>query len=84
MRQPKRKPAGRKIIGAERAELGAELRQRYEDDPLLSIAKLAQELGRSPSFVGNLLKEAGTRMRSRAVWPGHVPHRDAQDPVRGR
>lgn len=54
---------GSHITGEARAQLAAELRQKYEAGA--AIRELAVESGRSFGFVNTLLKESGATIRSR-------------------
>jgi hypothetical protein len=54
---------GSRIIGTQRAELAAELSQRYAGGE--SIRAIAAGTGRSFGFVHGLIKEAGVELRSR-------------------
>jgi hypothetical protein len=54
-------PRGPYLRGAERLELAAALKPKYEAGA--SVAELAVETGRSPGTVTGLLRLAGTRMR---------------------
>ena len=67
------------LTGDARTEMAATLKQRYEANPRLSIAKLARELGMTYAFVRVLLIEAGTQIRDQRGWRG-VP--DAQTRTR--
>ncbi|WP_433426303.1 helix-turn-helix domain-containing protein (plasmid) [Microtetraspora malaysiensis] len=52
-----------RVVGEERARLGAELRKRYEAGE--TVRELASSTGRSYGFVHQVLSEAGVKLRSR-------------------
>ncbi len=54
---------GTRVSGADRSELAAELRRRYDGGE--SIRGLAAATGRSYGFVHRLLSEAGVELRGR-------------------
>ncbi|MFD6952910.1 MULTISPECIES: helix-turn-helix domain-containing protein [Nocardiopsis] len=54
---------GRRLVGADRSELAAQLKRRYEAGE--SIRMLAAATGRSYGFVHRLLSEAGVDLRGR-------------------
>lgn len=56
-----RRPGGAPLSGADRAKVAADLKKKYDSGT--GIRALAEEAGRSYSFVHRLLREAGTKMR---------------------
>jgi hypothetical protein len=56
-------PKGRRISGAERTTLAADLKRRYESG--VSIRALAESTGRSYGFVHRVLSESGATLRGR-------------------
>lgn len=54
---------GRKVTGAQRDKLAADLKKAYESG--VSIRTLAEGTGRSYGFVHRILTEAGVAMRTR-------------------
>lgn len=54
---------GRRIVGAQRETLTAEVTQRYTNGA--SIRELAADTGRSYGFIHRLLVESGTELRGR-------------------
>lgn len=54
---------GARIVGAQRTELAARVRRRYEAGE--SIRSLAEDLGRSYGFIQGLLKENDVPLRTR-------------------
>jgi len=54
---------GSRITGADRDQLAAELRQKYDNGE--SIRSLAQSSNRSYGFVHRILSENGTTLRGR-------------------
>lgn len=59
------------VMGAERANLRAEMRQAYEVDGL-TIKQVAAKFGRSYGTTNKLLHEAGTDVRSRGGNRGRL------------
>lgn len=57
------KVKGRRITGAEREELAAQFKDRYQHGA--SIRALADESGRSYGFVHRVLTESGVQLRGR-------------------
>lgn len=57
---------GRKVSGAERDKLAADLAKAYNSG--VSIRALAEGCGRSSGFVHRLLTEAGVVMRARGGY----------------
>lgn len=57
-------PSGR-LAGDKRAEVAAQLRERYESDLRTTIRSLVTETGRPYAVVQRLLVEAGTELRPR-------------------
>ena len=56
-------PKGRRITGAERDTLAADLKKKYESGA--SIRALAESTGRSYGFVHRVLSESGVTLRGR-------------------
>jgi Helix-turn-helix domain len=54
---------GRRVTGAERDKLAADLRRKYEGGA--SIRTLADSTGRSYGFVHRMLSESGATLRGR-------------------
>lgn len=54
---------GTRVSGADRSELAAQLRRRYDEGE--SIRSLAAATGRSYGFVHRLLSETGVELRGR-------------------
>jgi Helix-turn-helix domain len=54
---------GRRVTGAERDKLAADLKKKYESG--VSIRALAESTGRSYGFVHRILGESGTTLRGR-------------------
>lgn len=54
---------GSRITGAQREELAADLRKKYEQGE--SIRSLAESTGRSYGFVHRVLSESGATLRGR-------------------
>ncbi|MFD3685876.1 helix-turn-helix domain-containing protein [Nocardiopsis sp. NPDC058631] len=54
---------GTRVAGADRSELAAQLKRRYDSGE--SIRMLAAATGRSYGFVHRLLSEAGAELRGR-------------------
>ena len=54
---------GRRVTGAERDKLSADLKKKYESG--VSIRALAESTGRSYGFVHRILSESGTTLRGR-------------------
>lgn len=59
---------GRRLAGADRSELAAQLKRRYDAGE--SIRMLAAATGRSYGFVHRLLSEAGVELRGRGRAAG--------------
>jgi hypothetical protein len=59
----KARARGSRITGTQRAELAAQLGQRYAEG--MSIRAIAEDTGRSFGFVHGLVKESGVQLRSR-------------------
>lgn len=55
-------PRHSRIVGRERKQLIAHLKREYKSGA--TVAELAAETGRSPSFVSRLLDEAGVKRRT--------------------
>jgi len=51
--------------GPKRTALAASYRKRYDEAEDLTVKELAEEVGRSPSWMRDMLLEAGTVIRSR-------------------
>lgn len=60
---------GRKVTGAARDKLAADLKKAYESG--VSIRALAEGSGRSYGFVHRILTEAGATLRSRGGFASH-------------
>ncbi len=54
---------GRRITGADRDKLAADLKKKYESG--VSIRALAESTGRSYGFVHRILSESGAKLRGR-------------------
>jgi len=54
---------GRRVTGAEREKLAADLKKKYDSGT--SIRALAESTGRSYGFVHRILSESGTTLRGR-------------------
>lgn len=54
---------GRRVTGAERSKLAAELKKKYDSGA--SIRALAESTGRSYGFVHRMLSESGATLRGR-------------------
>lgn len=57
------KPRGSRLLGAERSNLAAELKLKYENGS--AVRHLAEEYDRSYGMIHALLTEAGTELRPR-------------------
>lgn len=55
-------PRHSRIVGRERKQLIAHLKRGYKSGA--TVAELAAETGRSPSFISRLLDEAGVKRRT--------------------
>lgn len=64
-------PKDAKVTGAQKDQLGEDLRKRYEAG--IVIDDLARQLDRSYGFVHRLLREAGTAMRGRGGYRRRKP-----------
>ncbi|MGX1675964.1 helix-turn-helix domain-containing protein [Streptomyces sp. NPDC055400] len=62
---------GKRITGAERDQLAAELKAAYEGGD--SIRSIAESTGRSYGFVHRILTEAGATLRERGGAPRSKP-----------
>ncbi|MFD9443440.1 helix-turn-helix domain-containing protein [Streptomyces sp. NPDC060001] len=62
---------GRKISGAERDKLAADLKKAYDSG--VSIRALAEGSGRSYGFVHRLLTDAGVVLRARGGYAHRQP-----------
>src|SRR5215470_2872702 len=66
---------GGRVAGAARARLTAEVKRQYETGA--SVRSIAETIGRSPTFVRQILREAGVILRSSKTFTSVAPREDA-------